>query len=37
MLQYLTRLVEMSNIDEAMTAARARMTMAEEAFALAKP
>jgi len=27
----------MSNIDEAMTAARARMTMAEEAFALAKP
>lgn len=36
MLQYLTRLVEMSNIDEAMTAARSRMTMAEEAFALAK-
>lgn len=36
MLQYLTRLAEMGNIDEAMTAARERMTTAEEAFALAK-
>lgn len=36
MLQYLTRLAEMGNIEEAMTAARSRMTTAEEAFALAK-
>lgn len=36
MLKYLTRLAEMGNIDEAMTAARKRMTTAEEAFALAK-
>ncbi len=36
MLQYLTRLADLGNIDEAMTAARERMTTAEEAFALAK-
>ncbi len=36
MLQYLTRLGEIGNIDEAMTVARSRMTTAEEAFALAK-
>jgi len=36
MLQYLTRLGEIGNIEEAMTVARARMTTAEEAFALAK-
>lgn len=35
MLQYLTRLAEIGNIEEAMTAAR-RMTTAEESFALAK-
>ncbi|MBW4420694.1 MAG: SWIM zinc finger family protein [Myxacorys californica WJT36-NPBG1] len=34
--QYLTRLAEIGNIDEAMTVARDRMTTAEEAFALAK-
>ncbi len=36
MLQYLTRLAEMGNIDAAMTAARSQMATAEEAFALAK-
>ena len=36
MLQYLTRLAAIGNIDEAMTTAQARMTTAEEAFALAK-
>lgn len=36
MLQYLTRLAEIGQIDEAMTAARSSMTTAEEAFALAK-
>lgn len=36
MLQYLTRLAQMGNTDEAMTAARERMTTASEAFALAK-
>jgi uncharacterized Zn finger protein len=35
-LQYLTRLAELGNIDEAMAAARDRMNTAEEAFALAK-
>ena len=36
MLPYLTRLAAMGNIEEAMTAARSRMTTSEEAFALAK-
>ena len=36
MLQYLTRLAELGNIDEAMATARESMTTAEEAFALAK-
>lgn len=36
MLQYLTRLAEVGNIEDAMTTARERMTTAEEAFALAK-
>ena len=36
MLQYLTRLAEIGNIEDAMTTARERMTTAEEAFALAK-
>lgn len=36
MLQYLTRLAEIGNIEQAMTTARSRMTTAEEAFALAK-
>ncbi|PZV10682.1 MAG: hypothetical protein DCF22_16090 [Leptolyngbya sp.] len=36
MVQYLTRLAEIGNIEEAMTTARSRMTTAEEAFALAK-
>jgi uncharacterized Zn finger protein len=35
-LQYLTRLAELGNIDEAMAAAREHMATAEEAFALAK-
>jgi uncharacterized Zn finger protein len=35
-LQYLTRLAEMGNIETAMTEARSCMTTAEEAFALAK-
>ena len=36
MVQYLTRLAEMGNIEAAMSAAQERMTTAEEAFALAK-
>ncbi len=36
MLQYLTRLAEIGNLDEVMEAARSRMSTAEEAFALAK-
>jgi len=35
-LQYLTRLAQMGQIEEAMKAAQERMTTAEEAFALAK-
>ena len=36
MLQYLTRLAQLGNIEAAMTAAQSQMTTAEEAFALAK-
>lgn len=36
MLQYLTRLAEAGQVDQAMSAAQSRMTTAEEAFALAK-